>query len=198
MMKFFLLFLMIISGTYGAELFFPGLKTESLRKKTENCEKNRQSTEVPKDLYLKADKALLERLTVKSRKDADARLGFVFCVMKNSLSTEEKDELLSSLEFYAVRQKQYLEYNSRFLYSMEKENILKFGELKIMQEYIRSKNDLYVLLLKADRELIQDKMEDKDYENEIRNIHYSLAYLNYEFFLSLHPKTRKTIVERLY
>ena len=197
-MKYLLIFLLIISDTYSAELFFPGLKTETLQKKTEACEKKHQSPEIPKDLYIKADKVLLEKLTVKSKKDADARSEFVLCVIRNSLSSEEKEELLNSLEFYAVRQKQYLEYNSRFLYSMEKENILKFGELKIMQEYIRSKNDLYILLLKADREIILDKTEQTDYENEIRNIHYSLAYLNYEFFLSLNPKTRKTIVERLY
>lgn len=197
-MKFLFLCLMTVSAAYGADLFFPGLKTEALRRKTEKCERKHQSSEVPRDLYLKADKALLERLTVKSKKDAEARSEFVLCVMKNSLSSEEKEELLGSLEFYAVKQRQYLEYNSRFLYSMEKENILKFGELKIMQEYIRSKNDLYVLLLKADRELILEKTEQTDYENEIRNIHYSLAYLNYEFFLSLNPKTRKTIVERLY
>jgi hypothetical protein len=95
-----------------------------------------------------------------------------------------------------MRELEILEYNNRWLYSLERKNLFAPGEKKLVEEFNEEKYDLYTILYKRTMESIFNK-EINYKENDFKFIYLSLLRAHQNFYDSLNPTLRKKILTTL-
>lgn len=119
------------------------------------------------------------------------------CVNSLGLSSEEKLQLESVLEFYRQKELELLDFNSNYLLHFDRTNKMSAEETLLTNQFLNAKKDLYSLLYKRSMEFMLSQGDKIFQQKDFKNIYLSLLRLHYEYYSNLSPILRKEIFKGL-
>lgn len=143
-----------------------------------------------------------QEITQAAKSSGKERVAQIKCILKLEVSESDKEILKKSFDLYKENFLGFLEYYNRWIFSLDKTNLMTPMDKKLTSELITLKYDLYNLLhLKTTDMLfskdILDKKELDGLEEQIISIYLSILRGNFEYYNTITPELRKEIFKRI-
>ncbi|HRG47681.1 MAG TPA: hypothetical protein PLX69_08920 [Leptospiraceae bacterium] len=143
-----------------------------------------------------------QEISQAARTSGKERVSQLKCILNLKLSDSDKDTLAKSLDLYKENFLSLLEYYNRWIFSLDKTNLMTPMDKKYTSELMKLKFDLYNLLHDKTKDMLfskgaLDKEELDAFEEQITSIYLSILKGNYEYYNLITPELRKEIFKRI-
>lgn len=143
-----------------------------------------------------------QEINEAARTSGKERASQLKCILNLKLSDSDKDALGKSLELYKEIFLSLLEYYNRWIFSLDKTNLMTPMDKKYTSDLMKLKFDLYNLLHDKTNVMLfskgaLDKEELDAFEEQITSVYLSILKGNYEYYNMITPELRKEIFKRI-
>lgn len=191
-MRYFWIFIFWVGNSYfAAELI---LSLPEAKSHFPTCEVSpREPFVFTESLFRDSRETALRILQKEALELGKIRWNQLNCLEKLKLSSSEKLQLETVLDYYQQKEIDLLMFNSNYLLHFDKLNKMSAEEVLLTNSFLKSKKDLYALLHKRTMEYLFADGKEIFREGDYKNIYLSLLRLQYEYYTNLSPNLRKEI-----